>query len=65
MCTSRQGITKSLNDDSVRIVKEANKSGNTIKNLSKGTTTVDKIIKSRKMARSSLRIPQGNLTYGQ
>jgi hypothetical protein len=63
MCTA--GRTKSLNDPSVRIVNEANKSGNTVPNLAKGKTTVSKIIKSRNQARSSLRIPQGNLTYGQ
>ena len=63
MCNTPR--TKSLNDDSVRIVNEANKSGNTVPNLAKGKTTVGKIIKSRNQARSSLRIPSGNLTYGQ
>ena len=65
MCTQGQGRIKSLNDDSVRIVKEANKSGNTVPNLAKGKTTVAKILKSRSNARNSLRIPKGNLTYGQ
>ena len=62
MCTAPR--TKSLNDDSVKIVSEANKSGNTVPNIAKGKTTVGKVIKSRNQARNTLRIPQGNLTYG-
>ncbi len=63
MCNTPR--TKSLNDPSVRITQEADKSGNTVPNIGKGKTTVSKVIKSRNQARSSLRIPQGNLTYGQ
>jgi hypothetical protein len=63
MCQT--GRTKSLQDDSTRIEMEARKSGNTVSNLASGKTTVDKIIKSRKSARSKLRIPENNLAYGQ
>jgi len=63
MCTG--GRTKSLIDPSVKIVQQADKSGNSVRNLATGKTTVGRIIKSRNKARSSLRIPQGNLTYGQ
>ena len=67
---------KSLNDDSVKIVKRANKRGRTIKSLPKGganstgkkkeeyDNAVSNIISNRKIARSTLNIPTRNLATG-
>ena len=78
MCTTRRLTpkVKSLNDDSVKIVKLANKTGRTVKSLPKGGATstgkkkeeydnaISNIVVNRKIARSTLNIPTKNYNTG-